>query len=178
MEFKFRGERLPLLDSSRGIRNPADFDATLSIMTSADKRRNPYADVPLGDGLVRYSYQAADGGDNKKLRAAAERRVPVVYFEQKFRSGPFYAHFPMYVHYDTGTRSVTLAFDDDVRFQIYLSSLPPEERRYAERKAIVRLHQDRFRDLIMTAYEERCSVCYLGHARLLDAAHITPDGDV
>ncbi len=30
----------------------------------------------------------------------------------------------------------------------------------------------------MTVYEERCSVCNLGHARLLDAAHITPDSEL
>lgn len=175
LSYEFRGVRIPLLDTSRGIRNPADFEATLSIMTSADTRRNSYEDRPLGDGLVRYSYRAGEGGDNKKLRAAAALRVPVVYFEQKFRAGPYYAHFPMYVQDDPGSRTVTLAFEDDLRVQIEISSLPPEERRYAERKAIARLHQDRFRDMIMTAYEARCAVCNLGHLRLLDAAHITGD---
>lgn len=182
-EFEFRGERIPLLDGGpatggRGIRNPRGFEATLSLMTSADTRRNPYEDIPLGDGMVRYHYQATDGGDNRKLRAAAELRVPIVYFEQKHRAGPFYAHYPMFVQDDPGTRTVTLAFDEDIRFQIELSSLPPEERRYVERKALLRLHQGRFRDIVMAAYEERCSVCNLGHARLLDAAHITPDADL
>lgn len=34
--YSYGEERLPLLDQSRGIRNPADFDSTLSIMTSAN----------------------------------------------------------------------------------------------------------------------------------------------
>ncbi|MBX3067173.1 MAG: HNH endonuclease [Cryobacterium sp.] len=175
--FEFHGQKIPLLDQSRGIRNPADFEATLSVMTSADRKGNPYADIDIGDGLIRYAYREGDGGDNVKLRRAAELRVPVVYFEQVKIAGPFYAHFPMYVHDDPGARMVTLAFDDDIRFQIELSGMPAAERAHAERTILARLHQPRFRDIVMTAYESRCTICNLGHLRLLDAAHITPDTD-
>ena len=40
-----------------------------------------------------------------------------------------------------------------------------------------RLHQPAFRARIISAYETKCAICRLGHGRLLDAAHITPDSD-
>jgi putative restriction endonuclease len=30
---------------------------------------------------------------------------------------------------------------------------------------------------VISAYETKCAICRLGHGRLLDAAHITPDSD-
>jgi putative restriction endonuclease len=39
------------------------------------------------------------------------------------------------------------------------------------------LHQPIFRATVIRAYATRCAVCALGHARLLDAAHIVPDRD-
>jgi putative restriction endonuclease len=40
-----------------------------------------------------------------------------------------------------------------------------------------RLHQPAFRARVISAYATKCAVCRLGHGRLLDAAHITPDSD-
>jgi len=60
---------------------------------------------------------------------------------------------------------------------------PPEldtsagERRYATDTVMRRLHQYRFRQLVVAAYQERCAICRLGHSELLDAAHILPDRD-
>ncbi len=51
------------------------------------------------------------------------------------------------------------------------------ERRYAERMMKRRLHQPAFRARVISAHETKCAVCQLGHERLLDAAHITPDSD-
>jgi putative restriction endonuclease len=39
----------------------------------------------------------------------------------------------------------------------------------------VRLHQGRFRGIVLPAYRERCAICRLKEMRLLDAAHITGD---
>jgi putative restriction endonuclease len=39
----------------------------------------------------------------------------------------------------------------------------------------VRLHQRRFRELVVGAYKCSCSVCSLKHWQLLAAAHIVPD---
>ena len=53
----------------------------------------------------------------------------------------------------------------------------PVERRYAVRETRVRLHQGRFRGLVVRAYRDRCSICRLQEVRLLDAAHIVRDLD-
>lgn len=50
-------------------------------------------------------------------------------------------------------------------------------RRYVTRLAVQRLHQTAFRQRVLHAYRESCSVCNLRHVRLLDAAHIVADGD-
>lgn len=51
----------------------------------------------------------------------------------------------------------------------------PIERRYAVRQVRTRMHQSRFRALVLPAYRERCSMCRLKEVRLLDAAHILGD---
>jgi putative restriction endonuclease len=62
--YSYLGERIPLLDRSRGIRNPGDFDSTLSIMTGAKgggrdagppgaAARHPVADRGAGAGSGR-----------------------------------------------------------------------------------------------------------------------------
>ena len=66
--YTYNGERIPLLDASRGIRNPVSFDSTLTVMTSSKK--TVYSDGISPEGLVRYSYQSREGGDNVKLRNA------------------------------------------------------------------------------------------------------------
>jgi putative restriction endonuclease len=40
-----------------------------------------------------------------------------------------------------------------------------------------RLHQQRSRRVVLTAYHNRCAVCRLRHVELLDAAHILPGRD-
>jgi putative restriction endonuclease len=48
-------------------------------------------------------------------------------------------------------------------------------RRYATREVKVRLHQGRFRAIVLPAYRDRCAICRLKEVSLLDAAHITGD---
>ncbi len=57
------------------------------------------------------------------------------------------------------------------------AALPTPEREYARPKVKVRLHQRRFRELVVSAYQVRCAMCALRHGELLDAAHILPDRD-
>jgi putative restriction endonuclease len=92
VNYTYLGERIPLLDQGRGIRNPADFDSTLSVMTSAKGR--PYDDEILDDGIIRYSYRAQEGGDNKKLVQAFIDRDPLIYF-RGVRDGVFIAYYPV-----------------------------------------------------------------------------------
>lgn len=75
--FSYGGEQLKLIDQSRGIRNPRQLTATLSILSQP---RGPYDDVETEDGLLRYAYRDGDpgGGDNRKLRRAAELGLPLL----------------------------------------------------------------------------------------------------
>ena len=46
------------------------------------------------------------------------------------------------------------------------------------REAKVRLHQARFRGMVLPAYRDRCAICRLRELRLLDAAHIAGDATI
>ncbi|MFN2468718.1 MAG: HNH endonuclease, partial [Gaiellaceae bacterium] len=81
---------------------------------------------------------------------------------------------------DPGTRRVLLTpgalsgpFDEPLPVPI----ADAIERRYVVREVRVRLHQARFRGLVVPAYNDQCAICRLKELRLLDAAHITRDAD-
>ncbi|CAN5122782.1 HNH endonuclease [Frigoribacterium sp. UYMn621] len=169
-------ERLPLLDTARGIRNPQDFESTLTIMTST---KSPYGDETIShDGFVRYAYQARDGGDNSKLRRAFENADPLVYF-RGIRPKAFVPYYPVYVVADdTAAREFLIAVDETMRFFGDPLHMTFNERRYAERTVRARLHQPVFRAQIMYAYQTTCAICNLKHGDLLDAAHIIADAEV
>ena len=71
LSYRIDGEKLPLIDFSRGIRNPRAFASTLSIVASVT---GPYDDVESDDGLLHYAYRSGDewSGDNRKLRTAMD----------------------------------------------------------------------------------------------------------
>lgn len=48
-------------------------------------------------------------------------------------------------------------------------------REYATRAVLQRLHQQRFRRMVLSAYRDQCAICRLKHVALLDAAHILAD---
>ena len=174
--YHFGSERIPLLDTARGIRNPRDFSSTLTIMSSV---RSPYGLESISDdGMVRYAYQSRDGGDNVKLRRAFEQKDPLVYFEG-IRPGTFVAHYPVYiVADDEPARQFLVGLDETMRFFGDPLHMTADERRYAERIVRQRLHQPAFRARVMHAYVTTCAVCNLKHADLLDAAHIISDADI
>jgi putative restriction endonuclease len=77
------GDRdLPLIDYSRGIRNPANFSSTLSIVSAAN---GPYDDTESDDGLLHYAYRKGDPwtGDNRKLREAMTTGQPLILFRKE-----------------------------------------------------------------------------------------------
>gem|GEM_PF-6184693 len=171
--YAYLGERIPLLDTGRGIRNPVDFDETLTIMTSSKKVS--YDDEIQPDGLVRYSYRTGVGGDNIKLQKAAANGVPMVYLKG-VRPGVFVAHYPAYiVRDDPVEEQVLVALDEAFRFFADPLSMTTDERRYANRIVRERLHQPMFRARVLRAYRGACAVCSLRHPQLLDAAHIVSD---
>lgn len=169
------GLNVQVVDRNRGIRNPRDMDATLSVISSPN---GPYDDREVAGGLFHYAYRAgSDEGDNTKLRRAHELQLPIILL-RKIDPGVFVPYAPTYVVGDSrDTREFLLAIDEAVRF--LPPSLPEDapQRRYAERLTRQRLHQPEFRARVIRAYETRCAICDLGHGALLDAAHIVGDTD-
>jgi len=176
LDFRVEGRKLPLIDYSRGIRNPGDFASTLSIVSTAD---GPYDDTESDDGLLHYAYRKGDpfGGDNVKLRHALETGMPLILFRKEV---PNYLTpiAPVYVVDDyPEERTFLIALDEAFRYMGDLRDITEPQREYALRLARQRLHQPAFRTRVLLAYGTRCAICSLGHGALLDAAHIVPDGE-
>lgn len=162
-----------VIDRTRGIWNPREMDATLSVLSSPD---GPYADREVAGGLFRYAYQDGSiNGVNAKLRRAHELQKPIILL-RKVRNGIFVPIAPVYVVEDlVEKREFLLALDESVRFLAEERS--PLERRYVEQLVKRRLHQAEFRGRVIAAYSTRCAICRLRHGELLDAAHIIADRD-
>jgi putative restriction endonuclease len=166
--------RLPLIDRGRGIRNPADFGSTLSILTSVN---SPYSDILDTAAFVKYDYRVGESSDNVKLKQAFRQQAPLIYFKG-IRTGVYVAHYPVYVVADDPIlRVFTITMDESLRFFGDPATLPPDQRAYAERTVKARLHQPAFRAKVMHAYANSCAICSLKHVELLDAAHIVPDAE-
>ena len=176
--FTFEGRPIRLIVQS-GIWKPADLRAALTIRTTftPPNQPPPYADDVGNDGLVRYKYRGTDPNhaDNRALRAAMSEGLPLAYFVGVAR-GVYVPRYPVWlVDEDPAHHAFAIAVDEGQRF-IDLSSLESPQRAYLERLTSVRLHQPVFRARVLRAYGERCAICRLHKAQLLDAAHIIPDG--
>ena len=173
--FTVSGEQLKLIDQSRGIRNPRQLAATISILSQPE---GPYDDVETADGLLRYAYRtgAPDGSDNRKLRVAHELGLPLILL-RGIAPGVFVPICPVYVVADRPQeRYFEIAVDESLRLISEAGHLDTAQRKYVERLTKLRLHQPVFRARVLRAYETRCAMCRLRHPELLDAAHILPDG--
>jgi putative restriction endonuclease len=133
-------------------------------------------------GRLSYAYRGTDPThkDNVGLRTAWAERVPLVYFHA-LEPGAYVAWYPTFV---VGDDPVALRFSvqvDDISAAYAVSSRQVADgteearREYVTRTVRQRLHQERFRERVLHAYQDRCALCSLRHQELLDAAHITPD---
>ena len=174
--FRIDDQKLPIIDYSRGIRNPASFGSTLSIVSVTD---GPYDDTESEDGLLHYAYRDGDpwSGDNRKLRQAMATGAPIILFRKELPN-IYTPVAPVYVIEDRPEdRIFIIALDEFFSFVTDVKHMPEPQRDYARRLAKQRLHQPAFRTRVLIAYETRCTVCELKHGSLLDAAHIVPDSD-
>ena len=178
-DFMLDGRPVRLMDAQRGIWKPAAFEAALSIRTTyrAPGQPRPYEDGRGPDGLLRYKWRGEDPAhaDNRALRRAMELRVPLIWF---FGVGValYEPVFPVYLLWEVA-EDREFVIDPNVARDLVRRDTPMEEqlRRYVLRETRQRLHQPVFRATVLRAYETRCAVCSLGHAELLDAAHIVGD---
>jgi len=176
--YTYRGRQIALMDRQTGIWNPQGFDTTLSITNTL---KGPYDDEANAEYL-RYSYERVAGrplisGRNLKLRAAAERKDPLILF-QEVLPALYVPRYPVFIERDDPVEGFAdVALDralSDPEDPLYDSGSP---RAYAERVRRVRLHQQDFRRRVVRAYQYHCAVCELSIPTLIDAAHITPDAD-
>ena len=175
--FSFEGVSIPLIGAA-GIWKPQVLDVPISITTSP---KNPYGDSIGDDGLLSYRYQgsAARSYDNDGLRRAMHEGRPLIYFHG-LEKGLYSALWPaVIVADDPGTQTFTVACEDVqlLRGDLAATVVDDVRRRYVTRLAVQRLHQTAFRQRVMRAYRESCSVCNLHHVQLLDAAHILADAN-
>jgi putative restriction endonuclease len=178
--FPFRGSRVPFLSSQKGIFRAAaqSGPAALSIQTSW---RSPYGDSQVETGYL-YAYRggAIDQADNRALRTAGTLGVPIVHYVST-RPGHYKPLYPCFVVADDLEQRRVLVSPGkmvgplDEQEPVVVDD--PIEQRYVFRQTRVRVHQARFRGQVVPAYGERCAICRLKEARLLDAAHIVGDLD-
>lgn len=177
--FSYAGQTIRVIDSQGGIWNPGaswtlgeELRATLSINTT---KSGKYGDQEVPGGLWRYDYQSGGtAGKNTKMRKAMELQLPLLWFFQQ-DSGR-YVPYRVFIISDFPAQGYCLiAPEPSLATASRSESLI--ERQYAERMMKQRLHQPAFRARVISAYETKCAICRLGHGRLLDAAHITPDSD-
>ncbi|QKJ18572.1 HNH endonuclease [Microbacterium hominis] len=173
--YHFGDQHIPLLDRGKGIRNPATFSSTLSIMSGW--KANKYSDYESDDGWVTYHYREGEGGDNTKLVRAWANGDPLVYF-RAVREGFYIPYYPIVIaHNDPVARVVRFPLDQALTFLGDPGSYDEQKRRYAESIVRTRLHQPIFRARVLHAYSGACTVCDIRHSELLDAAHIIPDAE-
>ena len=181
--FVFDGRRVPLL-GPQGIFKPGIMtEAPLSITTIPGGQ---YDDTMGSGGALRYRYRGTDPGhpDNRGLRRAMERQLPLVWF-YRVQPGQYLVAMPVFI---VGDRPAELSFDvavDDpgtlAQAQAPSAEAFVREDRAAIRREYVtsivrrRVHQQAFRARVIEAYRTHCAFCRLRHQELLDAAHITPD---
>lgn len=187
-QFEYEGSSHRLIGPFTGIWKVAALsDSAIAISTAyvPDGTKRPYEDGEGPDGLQRYKWRGteANQSDNKALRRAMERRLPLLWM--------------VGIGYVPGTTQQLF----DVRFPVYLIGEEPLEhqfvvalepgqeiipsgepavvqeivKRYNERIVKARYHQPLFRARVIHAYQERCAICRLPFMELLEAAHIRPD---
>ena len=189
--FIFKGERIPLRNTQRGIFKPRQMRFLLSIQTVIPRpgRRIWYDDqleahrqVYEGDQSVDYAFMGKDPevAENRWLREAFENQVPVVYF-LGIAPGRYKAILPVFIAgWDAKALKAQITFGAPHQKILEEELRPPrssEERRYALRVVKQRLHQDSFREAVISAYNGRCALSGIPEPRLLDAAHIISDRD-
>lgn len=187
------GRRVTLVGRVEGIWRPAGFAKPISVKSVFSGS----GDAPYDEGfddeqqVFRYAYRDART-DNERARTGARRtnesvrqamreQTPIV-FLFGVAKGAYVPFFPTYVVADDRTaRMFSLELNEAWATSAQaLPSLAAEAtpaRAYKARIVQTRVHQERFRHLVLAAYRHCCAVCRLQHERLLDASQIRSDAD-
>lgn len=180
------GAHIHITSKAEGIFKPKEInEGAISIKTTVPKkgRYNIYDDKEFDDGFFHYSLKASGNlKSNSYLKQNYLNKTPLIYFIG-VTPGFYKAVFPCFVNgFDETTQAALVA--PGIHIESYASLtdqkeklLPPTfiERRYAVREVKARLHQEAFRDMVLTAYNHKCAISGLPVPDLLEAAHIIPD---
>lgn len=178
-EFSFGDQSMRLIVQP-GIWKPRQLDAALTIRTTfvGSPTDRPYEDEIGPDQLLRYKWRGTDPdhSDNRALREAMRRRLPLAYFVGVAR-GVYEAIYPVFVvDEERVLNQFVVAIDEQQALLPALAGPQPEAaRRYSQRLLKLRLHQPIFRARVLRAYESSCAMCRLRQSELVDAAHILAD---
>jgi putative restriction endonuclease len=170
------GQRV-ILVGPQGIFKPAQINHyPLSITTTTN---SPYRDAfSTKSDFLLYKYRGDDPNfhENRKLRESIAQGIPLVYFHSTI-PGKYLAIWPVFIVADNPSElTFTVAADDALQLNYPRDDEQPNLRRaYVTREVRQRIHQQTFRERVLQAYQERCSICQLRHTSMLDAAHIIPD---
>ena len=161
-----------------GIWKPRIMQLPLSITTTSG---GPYEDSDINSGFFEYRYQGQDRNNayNTGLRRVMELGLPLIYFNSTI-PGRYQTFFPVFIVHDEPNRLTFTAQVDQMDIIINPDRVEEKDetfwrRKYATVSAQVRLHQQKFRERVLFAYNNQCSLCRLRHPELLDAAHIIDD---
>jgi putative restriction endonuclease len=181
--FRFDGTPLRLMATQQGIWKPRQLEAALSFRTvfASDPSQRPYDDEPGPDGFLRYKWRGTDPDhpDNRSLRRAMVGNLPLIWF-QGVASAIYMPIYPVWLAAEEPeVQQFVVSLDIEalrLRHDLALDD-PDLVRSYAERVVKARLHQPLFRERVLLAYQNQCSICRLRHTRLLDAAHVLADAE-
>ena len=176
--FDFMGQNIIPIGQP-GIVKPKVMKLPISIRTSY---RDIYPDA-LTDKGIEYKYRGTDPYqvDNVGLREVKRLQKPLIYFLGVSR-GNYLAAWPVYIVNDNILDLFFTVAVDDMTYLRKTGELEVAEdpgtysrRKYITSKTLIRLHQRSFRERVLLAYQNQCSLCHLRHRELLDAAHIIGD---
>lgn len=176
--FLYQGKRITLM-GPKGIWKPKYMHLPLSITTTSE---STYDDEITNDNFINYRYRGNDSyhPDNSSLREMINKHLPLIYF-LSIAKGKYIATWPSYIVGDDIEKSTFIVAVDEARY-INIEEVQDPREAYTRRSYLTstiktRLHQRTFREKILSAYQNKCTLCNLRHRELLDAAHIIPDSE-
>lgn len=182
-------ERIPIFSLQQGIHKPRQLDAALAVTTTPPKRLGdaPYDDRFGDDGLFGYHYRDASAStdrarraashDNEAVRRALREQLPIVYWFG-VTPGNYLPFFPVQVvRDDPDGRVFGLDLTEFMIRDVDVAAGETPARAYRGALVRTRMHQARFREAVLRAYQRSCAICRLRRRELVDAAHIVGDSE-
>lgn len=179
--FSLSGSRYSLV-GPQGIWKPKSMKLPLSITSLLGGRYTDSIDEKCE--IFDYKYRGTNPfhPDNVGLRELMVRKIPLVCF-LRISENKYVPLWPAFIIKENhSSLSFSVVFDD----QSYLkrktdleiaaeSEVNISRREYITVTTLQRVHQKEFREKVIRAYRNQCTLCRLRHVELLDAAHIIGD---